>query len=79
MTDDVPGESMARPSSGASSGTHVMEAAQRLHPTSLLFSVVSAARNLLIPGLMVMFLSRDGGNWEMWLIPGLPAVPVPVA
>lgn len=45
-----------------------MESAHRLHPTSLLFSVVSAARNLLVPGLMVLFLSREGGNWEVWLM-----------
>jgi len=40
---------------------------QRLHPSSLLFSLGSAARRLLIPGIIVLFASR-GDRTEVWLM-----------
>jgi len=53
------------------------QAVQRLHPASLLFSLGSAARRLLLPGLVVLFASRGGGNTEIWLM--LIFVPAAVA
>jgi len=41
---------------------------QRLHPLSLLFSIGSAARGLLLPGIAVLFFS-GGSNYEIWLMP----------
>jgi putative membrane protein len=40
---------------------------QRLHPLSLLFSIGSAARGLLLPGIAVLFFS-GGSNYEFWLM-----------
>ena len=40
---------------------------KRLHPSSLLFSAGAAARNLLLPGLAVLFAAR-GSNYELWLM-----------
>ena len=40
---------------------------RRLHPASLIFSLGSAARKLLLPGLLVLFAAR-GGNTEFWLM-----------
>lgn len=52
---------------------------QRLHPVSLVFSLGSAARRLLLPGLVVLFASR-GSNTEIWLmVIFLPAAFVAVA
>jgi len=42
-------------------------AIQRLHPASLLFSLGSAARRLLLPGLVILFWSR-GSNAEWWIM-----------
>ncbi len=39
----------------------------RLHPLSLLFSVGSAARRLLLPGIVVLYYS-GGSNLEFWLM-----------
>ncbi len=39
----------------------------RLHPLSLLFSVGSAARRLLLPGIVVLYWS-GGSNLEFWLM-----------
>jgi putative membrane protein len=41
--------------------------AGRLHPTSLLFSIGSAARRLILPGLVLLLFSR-GRNPEIWLM-----------
>jgi len=41
--------------------------ARRLHPASLLFSVGSAAWKLLLPGLLILLLSR-GRDPEIWLM-----------
>ena len=49
-------------------------AAERLHPMSLLFSLGSAARKLLLPGLIVVFASRGGGNTQFWLMLCQPPV-----
>jgi putative membrane protein len=40
---------------------------QRLHPSSVIFGVGSAAGRLLLPGLVVLFASR-GSNYEIWLM-----------
>ncbi len=40
---------------------------QRLHPFSLLFSIGQAARNLLIPGLLVWF-AADNNRYELFLM-----------
>lgn len=40
---------------------------QRLHPLSLLFSLVGIARSLLVPGLVVWF-ARGGDGYEFWLM-----------
>jgi putative membrane protein len=42
-------------------------AIQRLHPASLLFSLGSAARRLLLPGVVILFASR-GSNAEWWIM-----------
>ncbi len=39
---------------------------RRLHPLSLLFRLGAAARNLLLPGLALLFVSR-GQGYELWL------------
>lgn len=41
---------------------------RRLHPLSLFFRFASHVRNLLIPGLIVLFLARERGGWEVWLM-----------
>ncbi len=43
------------------------DTARRLHPSSLLFSIGSAAWKLLIPGLLILLLSR-GRDPEIWLM-----------
>jgi putative membrane protein len=43
------------------------ESSRRLHPASLLFSIGSAARRLLLPGLVVLVASR-GSNAELWFM-----------
>ncbi len=40
---------------------------RRLHPASLLFSIGSSARGLLIPGLFVVFFG-SGNRYEFWLM-----------
>lgn len=40
---------------------------QRLHPSSLLFTVGRNIQTLLIPGLLVYLFSR-GDNWDVWLM-----------
>ncbi|MEQ8764214.1 MAG: PH domain-containing protein [Planctomycetota bacterium] len=44
-----------------------IDGAQRLHPFSLLFSIGRAARNLLIPGLFVLF-AADDNRYELFLM-----------
>ena len=39
----------------------------RLHPASLLFTLGNTARNLLIPGLAVLFLAR-GHRADLWIM-----------
>jgi len=39
---------------------------RRLHPLSLVFRIGAAARNLLLPGLALLFVSR-GQGYELWL------------
>ena len=39
----------------------------RLHPTSLIFRLGKQARALLLPGLAVIWLAREG-SWEIWLM-----------
>jgi putative membrane protein len=48
----------------------------RLHPASLLFSIGSAARRLILPGIVLLFFSR-GNNPEIWLM--LLFVPTAIA
>lgn len=52
-------------------------ATQRLHPSALLFGVGSAAKRLLLPGIVVLFASR-GGDPTFWMLllffPALAAV-----
>ena len=41
----------------------------RLHPSSVLFSLAGQARNLAVPGVLVLFgASRAGADWEPWLM-----------
>ncbi|MCP3980578.1 MAG: PH domain-containing protein [bacterium] len=40
---------------------------QRLHPVSLLFSLGSAARGLLLPGIAVLYFS-GGSNLQLWMM-----------
>jgi putative membrane protein len=39
---------------------------RRLHPASLIFSIGSAARRLLLPGFILFFAASRGGNVEIW-------------
>lgn len=41
---------------------------RRLHPLSLIFRFATHVRNLLIPGLIVLFLAREREGWEIWLM-----------
>ena len=46
----------------------------RLHPVSLVFTIGNAARNLLLPGLFVLF-AASGSSWQGWIMLGfVPAV-----
>jgi len=47
---------------------------QRLHPVSLLFSIGKAARSLLVPGMVVLVMSRGGVYQAWWMLLFLPAV-----
>ncbi|MFN0056928.1 MAG: PH domain-containing protein [Planctomycetota bacterium] len=38
----------------------------RLHPASWIFGVASAARSLLIPGIVVVVAARSSDRWELW-------------
>ncbi|MHC4947630.1 MAG: PH domain-containing protein [Planctomycetota bacterium] len=40
---------------------------RRLHPASVPLRLVTWARNLLVPGLIVLLLAR-GAGWEVWLM-----------
>lgn len=40
---------------------------QRLHPSSLIFGLGSAARSLIVPGIILLFASRSGG-YEAWVM-----------
>jgi putative membrane protein len=40
---------------------------RRLHPTSFLFGLAAHLRQLVIPGLFVLFTARSSeGNWQIW-------------
>ena len=53
-----------------------MRSERRLHPLSFLFTLGSQARNLLLPGLAVLFTARTSEwGWEQWAMIGF----VPVA
>src|SRR5262245_51092790 len=41
-------------------------AEHRLHPASILFNLASQAKELLVPGLIVLFSARRGDAWEIW-------------
>ena len=46
-----------------------MPSENRLHPSSVLFSLAAQARNLAVPGVLVLFgASRAGADWEPWLM-----------
>jgi putative membrane protein len=45
----------------------ISAADQRLHPASLLFSLGSAARRLLLPGIVILVASK-GSNAEWWIV-----------
>ena len=38
----------------------------RLHPASILFNLAGQAKELLVPGLIVLFSARRGDAWEFW-------------
>jgi putative membrane protein len=38
----------------------------RLHPASILFNLAGQAKELLIPGLIVLFGARRGDGWQIW-------------
>jgi putative membrane protein len=42
--------------------------ARRLHPLSLLFTIGRLAKNLLLPGLLVVVFAARGGNGELWFM-----------
>ena len=50
-----------------SDGDSGRPAVRRLHPISLLFSIGKAARNLLLPGIVILWAS-GGSNTEVWLM-----------
>ncbi len=50
-----------------SDGPTVLERSRSLHPSSLFFGLVSAAKRLLIPGIIVLVASR-GNRAEIWLM-----------
>ncbi|MEM7050328.1 MAG: PH domain-containing protein [Acidobacteriota bacterium] len=43
-----------------------MPSENRLHPTSILFSLLNSARSLILPGLIVLFAARGGNRYEVW-------------
>jgi putative membrane protein len=44
-----------------------MASERRLHPASFLFGLAAHLRQLVIPGLFVLFTARTGeGNWQIW-------------
>jgi len=45
-----------------------MPSERRLHPLSVLFLVGAAARNLLVPGLLVLFAGWSAWGFEPWLM-----------
>jgi putative membrane protein len=38
----------------------------RLHPASILFNLAGQAKELLVPGLIVLFSARRGDAWQVW-------------
>jgi putative membrane protein len=51
---------------------------RRLHPTSVLFALLGHGKRLILPGLIVLFGARSGGDdWEVWAM--LLIVPYAVA
>jgi len=38
----------------------------RLHPASILFNLAGQVKELLVPGLIVLFSARRGDPWELW-------------
>jgi putative membrane protein len=46
-----------------------MSSERRLHPSSFVFSMGGQLKELLLPGLVVIFTAgTTGGNWETWLM-----------
>lgn len=46
-----------------------MPSEHRLHPSSVLFGLAAQAKNLAVPGLLVLFgANRAGAAWEPWLM-----------
>ena len=44
-----------------------MQSERRLHPVSFLFALLGHAKQLLVPGLIVLLGARSGGDgWEVW-------------
>ena len=44
-----------------------MQSERRLHPVSFLFALLGHAKQLLVPGLIVLLGARSGGEgWEVW-------------
>ncbi len=61
----------AGPGSGEPIDPFLENAGERLHPLSLLFTIGSSVRSLLIPGLVMLFLARGGSGgsrYELWLM-----------
>jgi putative membrane protein len=50
---------------------------RRLHPSSLLFTISAQAKNLLLPGIVVLFIASRGDRGELWvMLLFIPAVVV---
>lgn len=46
-----------------------MPSERRLHPASVLFNLAAQVKNLVLPGVLVLFgASRAGADWEPWLM-----------
>ena len=43
-----------------------MSSEHRLHPASILFNLAGQAKELLVPGVIVLFSARRGDAWELW-------------
>jgi putative membrane protein len=43
-----------------------MPSEHRLHPASILFNLAGQAKELLVPGLIVIFTARRGDAWQIW-------------